>query len=49
MEEEKELNPNKEIAGVSISLIQERLNQGYSLEEAFTSLRRTQVEDIAGK
>lgn len=49
MEEEK-VNKNKEIAGVSISLIRERLSQGYSLEEAFTSLRRTQVEeDLAGK
>lgn len=49
MEEKKELNPDKEIAGVSISLIQARLNQGYSLEEALTSLRRTQVEEIIRK
>ena len=48
--EEKEINQNKEISGVSVSLIQKRLNQGYSLEEALTSLRKTQVEeDLAGK
>lgn len=40
--DEKEV---KEIAGVDIRLIKERLTKGYSLEEAFTSLRRTNRDE----
>lgn len=35
----------REIAGVDIRLIQRRINMGYSLEEAFTSLRRTDRDE----
>ncbi len=31
----------KEISGVDIVLLKDRMSKGYSIEEAFTSLRRT--------
>lgn len=40
--DEKEV---KEIAGVDIRLIKERLIKGYSIEEAFTTLRRTNRDE----
>lgn len=35
----------KEKVSVDTSLIQERLNKGYSIEEAFTALRRTNYDE----
>ena len=40
-----EENKVNEISGVDIKLIKERLNKGYSIEEAFTSLRKTFPEE----
>lgn len=35
----------KEFSGVNVRLIKERLSKGYSIEEAFTSLRRTNRDE----
>lgn len=35
----------KEFSGVNVNLIKERLAKGYSIEEAFTSLRRTNRDE----
>lgn len=36
---------SNEISGVDIELIKKRINRGYSIEEAFTSLRTTNRDE----